>query len=717
MEEIFGYIDSIVFADEEEGFTIAKLKEPKKNESICILGLMPGLQPGENIHCKGHWKNHPVHGRQFEVKEFELKNPTDLLGIQKYLESGMIKGIGPAYAERIVREFGTETLDVIDEDPEKLLRIPGIGSNRLKKIRECWTDQKEIRSVMVFLRGHGVSPSYARKIYKTYGNDSIEKVKADPFALAQEIKGIGFKSADRIAKNLGIAPDSPQRIDAGIEYLLWETSNDGNVCFPIETLIPLVKEELQVADGSILLRLPELIQAGKIIQDENLVFVKPLYLAEVGIARELSRLMESACFLRSVDKEKAVQWTQEKFRIQFAEEQNKAIQRGVSEKMLIITGGPGTGKSTITKAILAISEKLTKSILLAAPTGRAAKRMSEICHKKAFTIHSLLEMDFKTGRFKKDRNNPLQCDLIVIDESSMIDTFLMHSLLKAIPSQARVIFVGDIDQLPSVGPGNVLRDMIESASVPVCVLKEIFRQAKGSQIVVNSHRINQGAFPDLTPRKNSDFLYIEAIEPEDILNTIIELITTLPEEYPFDYLEDIQVLSPMKRGVIGIENLNLVLQAKFNASSSFLLNRGRKFQVQDKVMQIRNNYQKEVFNGDVGFIQEIDLNEQTLKVSFDEKIISYEFLELDELELAYAVSIHKYQGSECPCIIIPIHTSHYKLLYRNLLYTGITRGKRLVVLVGTKKALSIAVRNEDVKKRHTGLKSRIKEFFKNKVAV
>ncbi|HSX04716.1 MAG TPA: AAA family ATPase, partial [Rhabdochlamydiaceae bacterium] len=488
MEEIFGYIDAIIFADEEEGFTIAKLKEPKKNESICILGLMPGLQPGENIHCKGNWKNHPVHGRQFEVKEFELKIPTDLLGIQKYLESGMIKGIGPAYAERIVREFGTETLDVIDEDPEKLLRIPGIGSNRLKKIRECWTDQKEIRSVMVFLRGHGVSPSYARKIYKTYGNDSIEKVKADPFALAQEIKGIGFKSADRIAKNLGIAPDSPQRIDAGIEHILWETSNDGNVCYPIETLIPLVKEGLQVADASILLRLPELIQAGKIIQDENLVFVKPLYLAEVGIARELSRLMESACFLRSVDKEKAVQWTQEKFRIQFAEEQKKAIQRGVSEKMLIITGGPGTGKSTITKAILAICEKLTKSILLAAPTGRAAKRMSEICHKKAFTIHSLLEMDFKTGRFKKDRNNPLQCDLIVIDESSMIDTFLMHSLLKAIPSQARVIFVGDIDQLPSVGPGNVLRDMIDSMSVPVCVLKEIFRQAKGSQIVVNSHR-------------------------------------------------------------------------------------------------------------------------------------------------------------------------------------------------------------------------------------
>ncbi len=712
MEEIFGTIDSIVFADEEEGFTVARLKEPKANDSTCIVGIMPGLQPGESIRCKGQWKNHPKHGRQFEVKEFELKTPTDLIGIQKYLESGMIKGIGPAYAERIVREFGTETLQVIDEDPEKLLRVSGIGSGRLKKIKECWVDQKEIRQVMVFLRGHGVSPSYAQKIYKTYGDDSIEKVKSNPFALAQEIKGIGFKSADKIAKNLGIAADSPARIDAGIEYFLWETSNEGNVCYPIESLIPIVKEGLEVAESSILLRLNELIQADKIIQNENLVFVKPLYLAEIGIARELKRIMSAPCILRAVEKEKAIEWTEEKFRMRFAEEQKKAILEGVSEKLLIVTGGPGTGKSTITKAILAICEKLTKSILLAAPTGRAAKRMSEITYKKAFTIHALLEMDFKTGKFKKNRDNPLQCDLIVIDEASMIDTFLMHSLLKAIPSHARVIFVGDIDQLPSVGPGNVLRDMIESAQIPVCILKEIFRQARGSQIVVNSHRINQGVFPDLIERKNSDFLYVESPEPETILNTIIDLLVQLPEQYSFDNLEDIQVLAPMKKGMIGIENLNIVLQAKFNLSSSFILNRGRKFHAGDKVMQIRNNYQKEVFNGDVGFIEEIDVSEQTLHVYFDGKVVPYEFLELDELELAYAVSIHKYQGSECPCIIIPVHTSHFKLLYRNLLYTGITRGKKLVVLVGTKKAIAIAVHNEDVKKRHTGLKARIQEFFK-----
>lgn len=713
MEEIFGFIDGIVFAGEENGFTVARLKEPKKSDVTYIVGTMPGLHPGENIHCKGTWKNHPKHGRQFEVDHYELKVPTDLLGIQKYLESGMIKGIGPAYAERIVKEFGTDTLQVIDEMPEKLMNIPGIGTVRLQKIKECWVDQREIRQVMIFLRGHGVSPSYAHKIYKAYGIACVEKVKTNPYSLAQEIKGIGFKSADKIAKNLGIAPDSPERIDAGIEFVLWEASNDGHVGYSNTELTPLIKETLEVSEELIQVRIKELIKLGKLIEEGDLVFVKPLYLSEVGIARELSRLMQGDCALRSVDVEKALEWTQEKLRIQFAEEQKQAVALGVKEKMLIITGGPGTGKSTITKAILAICEKLTKKILLAAPTGRAAKRLSEITNKRAFTIHSLLEMDFQKGGFKKDRNNPLDCDLIVIDEASMIDTFLMHHLLKAIPSHARIILVGDIDQLPSVGPGNVLRDTIDSEKIPVCILKEIFRQAKGSQVVINSHRINQGIFPDLSHRAGSDFLYYESDTPEEILAIIIDLLMTIPKKYRFRPLEDIQILSPMRRGMIGIENLNIVLQEKFNHSPSPLLNRGRQFLVNDKVMQIRNNYQKEVYNGDVGYIDAIDLSDQVVKVSFDDKVVSYEFTELDELELAYAVSIHKYQGSECPCIIIPIHTSHFKLLYKNLLYTGITRGKKLVILVGSKKAIGMAVHNEDVRKRYTGLKSRIKEFFNN----
>lgn len=711
MEEIFGYIDNIIFASEENGFTVARLKEPKKADGTLILGTMPGLQPGENIHCKGVWKMHPKHGRQFEVESYELKIPTDLLGIQKYLESGMIKGIGPAYAERIVKEFGTETLQVIDETPDKLLRIPGIGEGRLKKIKECWVDQRETRDVMIFLRGHGVSPSYAHKIYKTYGNACIEKVKTNPYSLAQEIKGIGFKSADKIAQNLGIAKDSPARIDAGIEFILWELSNDGHVCYPKLELLPAVKESLDIEEALIQNRLEELIQQSKVILNEDHVYVKPLYLAELGIARQLHRLMQASCALREVDVPKALEWTQEKFRIHFAEEQKQAVAMGVAEKMLIITGGPGTGKSTITKAILAICEKLTKKILLAAPTGRAAKRMSEITYKRAFTIHSLLEMDFQTGQFKKDANNPLDCDLIIVDEASMIDTFLMHHLLKAIPDHARVIFVGDIDQLPSVGPGNVLRDIIESEQIPVCILKEIFRQAKGSQVVVNSHRINQGFFPDLSHKPNSDFVYHEAGTPEEILTIIIDLLIELPKKYRFHPMRDIQILSPMRRGVIGIENLNVVLQEKFNPSSTPLFNRGRKFLQGDKVMQIRNNYQKEVYNGDVGFIDEVDTAEQMLTVYFDDKLVIYEFGELDELELAYAVSIHKYQGSECPCIIIPIHTSHFKLLYKNLLYTGITRGKRLVALVGSKKAIGMAVHNEDVRKRYTGLKSNVIKFF------
>lgn len=712
MEEIFGYIDTIVFASEENGFVVARLKEPKKSDKTLILGTMPGLQPGENIHCKGSWKNHPKHGRQFEVESYELKSPTDLLGIQKYLESGMIKGIGPAYAERIVKEFGTETLQVIDETPDKLLRIPGIGEGRLKKIKECWVDQKEVRSVMIFLRGHGVSPSYAHKIYKTYGNGSIEKVKTDPYSLAQEIKGIGFKSADKIAQNMGIAKDSPSRIDAGIEYLLWELSNDGHVCYPENDLIPATKIALEIDESSIKTRLEALLNLGKLVQDEELIYVKPLHHSEIGIARELHRLMHAPCALRKVDVPKALEWTQEKFHIRFAEEQKTAISMGTMDKLLIITGGPGTGKSTITKAILAICEKLTKKILLAAPTGRAAKRMSEITYKRAFTIHSLLEMDFQSGKFKKDGSNPLDCDLIIVDEASMIDTFLMYHLLKAIPSHARLIFVGDIDQLPSVGPGNVLRDLIESETIPVCILKEIFRQAKGSQVVINSHRINQGFFPDLSHKPNSDFVYHEAGTPEEILTIIIDLLTTIPKKYRFHPTKEIQILSPMRRGVIGIENLNFVLQAEFNHSPSpSLFHRGRKFLIGDKVMQMRNNYQKEVYNGDVGFVHDVDLNEQVVKVFFDDNLVIYEFIELDELELAYAVSIHKYQGSECPCIIIPIHTSHFKLLYKNLLYTGITRGKRLVVLVGSKKAIGMAVHNEDVRKRHTGLKANVKKMF------
>ena len=704
MEEIFGYIESIVFSEDENGFVVAKIKEPKKKELTPIVGVMPGIHIGENIRCKGSWKQHPKFGQQFEIHSFETEAPTDLVGIQRYLESGMIKGIGPAYAERIVKKFGIETLTVIDSKPEKLLTVRGIGEKRIETIIRCWGDQRQIRNVMIFLRGHGVSPSFAQKIYKAYGDNSIEKLRHNPFQIAREVFGIGFKSADRIAQNFSITKDAPQRIQSGIQHVLWELSGEGHVCYPKEELAAICEQMLDVSKEKVLEQIHSLQQQNAIVEDEDIIWIKPLFLAEVGIARELSRLCQSPCALREVDKEKALAWVQEKLKLQFAKQQEEGVTQAISEKLLILTGGPGTGKSTITNAILRITEKLSKEILLAAPTGRAAKRMSEITHHRAFTIHSLLEMDFTTGGFKKGRDNPLKCDLIIVDEASMIDTQLMYSLLKAIPSSARVVFVGDIDQLPSVGPGNVLRDLIDSQALPVVRLTEIFRQAKGSHIITNAHKINQGEFPYL--QGNRDFRFIEGETPEEIQKILVKLVSEdLPE---FDKLEGIQILCPMKRGIIGTENLNLVMQNVLNPSEEPLMRMGRRFHKGDKVMQIRNNYQKEVFNGDVGIIAEIDLAEQILQVDFYGKVIPYDFGDLDELVLAYAVSIHKYQGSECPCVIIPIHTTHFKLLHRNLLYTGITRGKKRVILVGTKKAIAIAVQNHEVQKRHTGLMNQIK---------
>lgn len=708
MEEIYGYIDSVVFAESEKGFTVARLKEPRKKELTCIVGIMPSVQPGETIRCKGGWKIHPEYGQQFEVKEFELQAPSDLMGIQKYLESGMIKGIGPVYAERIVKCFGLDTLDVIDKTPDRLLEVSGIGGKRVERIKVCWQEQQAIRDVMIFLRGHGVSASYAQKIFKAYGDRSIEKVQSNPFQLAKEIHGIGFKTADAIAQNLGIPPDSPARIDAGIEHTLWELSNDGHVCYPAEELVPEVEAILGVPKEAIEGRIAALVECQSLVRENDTVWVRPLYLTEVGIGRELARLMHSPGRIRAVQVEKAIQWVEQLLKIELAPEQKEAVGLGVQEKLLVVTGGPGTGKSTITKAILSITEKITTRIILAAPTGRAAKRMSEITGKKAFTIHSLLEIDFKTGKFKKNRDNPLVCDLIIVDEASMIDTQLMNHLLKAVPTEARAIFIGDIDQLPSVGPGNVLKDMIQSERVGVIQLKKIFRQAAGSQIITNAHRINKGEFPDLTYNPKGDFQFIEEEEPEEVVRIIVDLVANrLPKSHRFHRFDDIQVLSPMKRGLIGSENLNVVLQQQLNPSPTPLQRLGRCFHVGDKVMQIRNNYEKEVYNGDVGKIIEIDLNEQTLKVVFDGKFVPYDFIEIDELMLAYAVSIHKYQGSECPCVIIPVHTSHFKMLFRNLLYTGLTRGKRRVVFVGTTKALAIAIRNEEVLKRHTGLKNAI----------
>ena len=720
MEQICGHIERLTFYNSENGYTVAQLKQNGKADLVCIVGTMPGIQPGETVRCFGHWKNHLVHGRQFEIDHFRVEAPADVAGIQKYLGSGLIKGIGPKYSGKIVERFGVDTLAIIESNPEKLLEIPGLGAKRIEKIKACWIDQRSIRDVMVFLQGYGVSPVFAQKIFKTYRDKSISTVKEKPYSLARDIFGIGFKTADTLAQKMGIARDSPQRLDAGIEYVLSELSGDGHVCYPVDEFLEEAEKILEVSKQQIEERLSFLKEEGRLELKEIIdkgkkrafVWLKSLFNAEMGIARELLRLKRGKSKLRPIDAERAIQWVQEKLAIQLAANQQKAVISAITGKLLIITGGPGTGKSTITNAILTITLKLTDKICLAAPTGRAAKRMSEITHQKASTIHSLLEFDFKTMGFKRNRENPLEADLIVVDEASMIDTYLMYSLLKAIPDHARVVFVGDIHQLPSVGPGNVLKDMISSLSLPVTTLNEIFRQAAGSHIITNAHRINKGIFPQIYNGQDSDFFFMECQENQEVLETIIKLVSQrLPNRYGFNPASEIQVLAPMKKGMIGTENLNQSLQQILNPKDSAIFRAGFKFQTGDKVMQIRNDYKREVFNGDIGFIQEIDPDEQQVIVRFEERDVIYDYSDLDELILAYAISVHKFQGSECPCIVMPVHTSHFMLLHRNLLYTGITRGKKMVVLVGTKKALAIAVKKDDVMKRHTSLHQNLMELL------
>lgn len=711
-EELFGTIERISFRANDSGFTVAWLRQPKVADPLCLVGTMPDLNPGESIRAKGTFRHHPAHGLQFQVLEYSLSLPTDAVGIQRYLESGMIRGVGKKLAERIVDAFGTKTLEIMDQDPDRLLDVEGIGRKKLELILSAWQEQRAVREVMVFLQGHGVSPAYAQKIFRHYGEKAIQKVTENPYRLARDLHGVGFKTADQIAEKLGIHKGSAERLRAGLEFVLEHLSSEGHTCASVDALMFAAEQMLEVPQDRLLTELrwlqgAERVVVGPLEDRGEHVWSRLLWACEQGIVREVDRILQAPCRLRQIDIDKALEWVQQALGIQLAEGQAAAVRAACSQKMMVITGGPGTGKSTITNAILTITHKLSSRVLLAAPTGRAAKRMSEITGCKASTLHSLLEMDFANGGFKRGRDHPLDCDLLVVDEASMIDTHLMFSLLKAVPSSARLLLVGDVDQLPSVGPGSVLRDLIDSQLLPVAKLTEIFRQAAGSRIIVNAHAINRGESPDTSWDPKSDFLFYPVESPEGVRDRIVELLTKdLPKVRGFHATDEIQVLAPMKKGVVGTENLNLILQDVLNPGGGEALTRmGRRFLKGDKVMQIRNNYDKNVFNGDVGRIVAIEHTDQFMVVKFDDKEVEYDFSEVDELVLAYAVSVHKYQGSETPCVVMPVHTTHFKMLQRNLLYTGVTRGKRCVVLVGTKKALNIAVGASDAGSRSTGLKS------------
>jgi exodeoxyribonuclease V alpha subunit len=724
LADLRGQIERITYTNDENGYTIARVKVPGRKELVTIIGNLVNPTPGEIISMKGEWGNHPKFGEQFKIAYCESAVPATVHGIEKYLGSGLVKGIGPVMAKRIVRRFKEETLNVIEKDIQRLAAIDGIGVKRIAMIKKAWEEQKEIRSIMIFLQSHGVGPGYSARIYKHYGNASITVVKENPYRLATDVFGIGFVTADKIAQKLGFAKDSQLRAEAGILYVLHELTDEGHVYYPNEPLIVRCREILDI-DREIVEKAIETIAADKRIVIEDLnrqtadvcedsgkaVYLAGYHTAETQLAARLKTLIRTPQALRRIDAEKAIQWIQEKLAITLADRQIEAVRCMTGNKVMVITGGPGTGKTTLINAIIRICSVIRTKIMLAAPTGRAAKRMTEATGHEAKTIHRLLEYSRQKGGFQKNEEAPLDCDLLIVDETSMIDTLLMHHLLKAVPARAAFVMVGDVNQLPSVGAGNVLKDIIESRAVPVVELNEIFRQARESSIIVNAHLINEGEMPNLksSQDKLDDFYFIEQEDPQKVLELIITLVKErIPRRFGFDPLDDIQVLTPMHRGIVGGTNLNQELQKAINPGDEGVTRMGRIYKVNDKVMQITNNYDKEVYNGDIGRILAIDAEAQEIIVSIDNRELPYGYSEIDELVHAYAVSIHKSQGSEYPAVVIPILTQHYILLQRNLLYTGVTRGKKLVVIIGTKKAMAIAIRNNKTQKRYTLLSGRMR---------
>ena len=723
LDSLEGVIERVTFHNDENGYTVARLLPPDARDVITILGNFTNPVVGESLICYGTWIRHAQWGKQMQVSRYEVVRPATAFAIEKYLGSGMVKGVGPVTAKRIVKKYGAESLDIIELQPQKLLNVQGIGEKTLAKITKAWADQREVRNIMLFLQSHGVSPAYAVKIYKAYGGQAIEIVERNPYQLASDIWGVGFKSADKIARALGIAEDDPRRIEAGVVYVLNEAVESGGNAFLTEQELTAKSAEiLGVEDvGGAILNLAitgrlVLEEAAFLGETETAIYTPSLHKTETGLAERIQKLL-TAPMKQPPDAVKFDLWLSaflDKHGFPLSEQQRDSVKMALLSRFSVLTGGPGTGKTTTTNALVAAFEALKKDVLLASPTGRAAKRLAEVTGREAKTVHRLLEFDPEQRGFKRNTDLPLECDVLIVDESSMLDMVLTYSLLKAVPDEAQVVFVGDVDQLPSVGPGNVLRDLIESGSVPVARLTQVFRQAAESLIITNAHAINAGRMPSLPPpSENKDCAYLKAEEAEDVAEMVVAVVArSLPKR---GYAPaDIQVLTPMQRGSAGAAHLNTRLQEVLNPArpgTEEVQRAGRLFRVGDRVMQIVNNYDKAVYNGDIGMLVSVDMAEETLAIAFQDAQgtteVFYEFSELDELTLAYACSIHKSQGSEYPVVVLALHTQHYMLLQRNLLYTALTRAKKLAVLIGPQRAIAMAVKKQSDIGRHTRLKERL----------
>ena len=792
METLQGILERIVYESHDTGYTVGRFSARDHAELLTVVGNLASVNPGESLLLQGTWVDNARYGRQFQIEKYETVLPANVVGLRKYLGSGLIKGIGPKMAALIVRKFGMDTMDIIEHEPDKLASVPGIGRKRVEIIKEAWEAQREIKNVMIFLQSHDVSTTHAAKIYKTYGNDAIPIVTENPYQLADDIYGIGFVTADTIAQKLGMDKDAPQRVEAGIKYVLSQKADEGHVfqhCSElVEACQTMLEQELPAIEQGIhaLVKKEEIINPdftdltssdaqvaiGETLDDYDIsnqqsavsdqnevsdahqtplsesrqpmvsdshsaIYLAPFYYAELGVANQFSRLLarqEQSPVPLPPNTTLLLTQLENEMDLHFAPQQREAILTAMTARAMILTGGPGTGKTTTTVGMIRLFEAQGKHITLTAPTGRAAKRLSETTGGEAKTIHRLLEFSPQINNFKRNRQNPLDTDVVIVDETSMVDLVLMNRLMQAIRPSTTVILIGDTDQLPSVGAGNVLKSLIDSQKIPVIELTEIFRQAQQSMIVTNAHRINKGDYPELTGNTDRNFFFIEQEDPEAITELICSLIADrLPQHYDYHPIDDIQLLCPMRRGTLGTENLNKrlqeVLNAGYTAPATHPLEKARfgahpykqtsrfgdqsatvgGFRVGDKVMQIRNNYDYDVFNGDIGRVVAIERLDKKVHIQYPDKQVAYDTADLGELVLAYATTIHKAQGSEYPAVVIPLHTQHYLMLQRNLLYTGITRAKERVVIVGTKKALGICIRNNQVMQRNSYLAERLQE--------